>query len=126
MANCLSSVARRTAKSKWHEAKLAQIAAKRQFVTDKVTARVQDAVSALDAAAGRIDRAQTNLRLARETLDLGRQQFDAGDIDLIALNIYEQSATDAQLLLITAQADFFDASADYQAALSLDPSAMQD
>ncbi len=103
--------------------KLAQIEAKRQFVVNKVTALVQDAVSALTAAAGRIDRARTNQRLARETLALGREQFDAGDIDLIELNIYEQAATDAQLRLIAAQADFFIALADYRAALSLNPSA---
>ena len=101
--------------------KLAQIDAKRQFVTNKVTALVQDAISALDAAAGRIERATTNVRLARDTLALGRDQFDAGDIDLISLNIYEQSVTDARLLLIAAQADFFTAAADYRAALSLDP-----
>ena len=101
--------------------KLAQIETKRRFVVDKVTAAVQDAVSALVAAAGRIERASTNLRLARETLTLGRAQFDAGDVDLIALNIYEQSVTDAQILLIAAQADFFIALADYRAALSVDP-----
>ncbi len=114
---------RREARGKIEAAhgKLAQIAAKRRFVTDKVAALVQDAFSALTAAAGRIDRARTNLRLARETSVLGREQFNAGDIDLIALNIYEQSVTDAELLLIAAQADFFEALADYRAALSLDP-----
>ncbi len=90
-------------------------------MVNKVTAFVQDAISALQAAAGRIDRARTNSRLARETLDLGREQFNVGDIDLISLNIYEQAVTDAQLRLIVAQADFFDAMADYRAALSLDP-----
>jgi outer membrane protein TolC len=103
------------------QGKLAQIEAKRRFVTDKIAASVQDAVSALQAAAGRIDRATINLRLARETLELGRLQFDAGDIDLIQLNIYEQAVTDAQMLLISAQADFFAAQADYRAALALDP-----
>lgn len=101
--------------------KLAQISAKQQFVTDKVRASVQDAASALQAAAGRIERAQANLNLARETRDLGRIQFDAGDITLIELNIYEQSVTDAQLLLIAAQADFFSALAGYRAAMAIDP-----
>ena len=82
---------------------------------------MRDAVSAIRAAAGRIERADSNLRLARETLRLGRVQFEAGDIDLIDLNIYEQSVTDAQLLLIAAQADFFSAIADYRAALSQMP-----
>ena len=114
---------RRNARGKITSAqgKLAQLLAKRQFVVDKITAAVQDAVSALLAAEGRINRAGTNLRLARETLRLGRLQFDAGDIDLVTLNIYEKSVTDAQLLLISAQADFFFALANYRAALAQDP-----
>ncbi len=103
------------------EAKLAQIATKRAFVVNKITAAVQDAVSALRAAAGRIERAETNLRLASETLELGRLQFDAGDIDLVTLNIYEKSVTDAQLILISSQFEFFSAVANYRAALSKDP-----
>jgi len=89
-----------------------------------VARSVQDAVSAMVAADGRIDRALTNIRLARETLELARIQFQAGDIDLVELNIYEQSVTEAELLLVTSQADFFMALADYRAALSLDPLAM--
>ena len=103
------------------QGKLAQLHAKRQYVLEKTAAAVQDAVSALRAAEGQIDRAGTNLRLARETLDLGRAQFEAGDIDLIALNIYEKSVTEAQLLLISANERYFDALADYRAALAFDP-----
>ena len=47
--------------------------------------------------------------------------FNAGDIDLIALNIYEQEVTDAELVLIAAEADFFISQADYRAALAEDP-----
>ena len=101
--------------------KLSQIATKREFIVNKITTAVQDAVSALEAAAGRIERSTTNVRLARETLELARIQFDAGDIDLVELNIYEQSVTSAQLLLIAAEADYFMALADYRAALALDP-----
>ena len=104
------------------EAKLAQLSAKRQMLVNKITAAVQDSVSALDAALGRIDRSAKNLSLARETLRLGRIQFDAGDVDVIVLNIYEKAVTDAELLLISAQADFFSAYADYLAALGQDAS----
>ena len=102
-------------------AKLTQIATKREFLVNKVTASVQDAVSALQAAASRIDRSNTSLRLARETLALGQQQFRVGDIDLISLNIYERAVTDAQLVLIAAEADYFVALADYQASMALEP-----
>ena len=102
-------------------AKLAQIRTKREFVVNKVTAEVQDAVSALRAAEERIERAGINRRLARESLEMARTLFDAGDIDLVELNIYEQATLDAQILLVEAQADYFVAMADYRAALGVDP-----
>ena len=43
------------------------------------------------------------------------------DIDVIVLNIREQAVADARLSLIAAQADFFTAEADLQAALGIDP-----
>ena len=43
----------------------AHASCKRQFVVDKITAAVQDSVSALLAAAGRIQLTGANLRLAR-------------------------------------------------------------
>jgi outer membrane protein TolC len=101
--------------------KLSQIQVKREFLTNKVTAEVQDAVSALRAAAARIERAEANVRLATEARELARAQFDVGDIDLVELNIYEQAVTDAQFQRIAAEADFFISEADYRAALAIDP-----
>jgi len=114
---------RREARGKIEAArgKLAQLRAKRQFVEDKIAAQVQDAFSALEAAVGKIDRARTNLELSRQAQALGRQAFDAGDADLIVLNIYEQAVADAQLQWIDAQAEYFAAQADYRAALAIDP-----
>ena len=116
-------VQRRGARGKIQAArgKLAQLEAKRRFTVDKITAQVQDALSALQAAAGRIDRATTNVRLARETLALGKAQFDEGEIDLISLNIFEKAVADAQFQLIASRADFFIALAEYRAALGRDP-----
>jgi len=101
--------------------KLSQIQVKREFLTNKVTAEVQDAVSALRAAAARIERAEANVRLATEARELARAQFDVGDIVLVELNIYEQAVTDAQFQRIAAEADFFISEADYRAALAIDP-----
>jgi outer membrane protein TolC len=115
---------RRTAQGKIvaAQAKLTQLEVKRQFVRNKIRAAVQDAVSAMTTAGERIARAETNVNLARETLELAGVQFQEGDIDLVELNIYEQAATEAELLLISAQADYFMALADYRAVLALDPS----
>jgi outer membrane protein TolC len=101
--------------------KLAQLRAKREFVTNKIAAQVQDAVSALEAASGKIERTGKNLDLSRQALALGREAFNAGDIDLIVLNIYEQAVADAQISWLEAQAEFFAAEAEYQAALARDP-----
>ena len=106
--------------------KLSQIQTKRDFVANKVVAEIQDAHSALDAASQRITRARKNVELAYQTQTLGRAQFDAGDLDLIDLNIYEQSATDAELQWILAQGDFFKALADYQAAMAAETSGVQE
>jgi outer membrane protein TolC len=101
--------------------KLAQLQAKQEFTANKVAAEVRDALSALRAAERRLTRARTSLRLARETLELGRRQFNAGDIDVQSLNLFEQAATDAMLQVIGAQADYFIAQAAYQTALARNP-----
>jgi outer membrane protein TolC len=103
------------------QSKLAQINAKRRFVEDKIRSQVQDAISALDIAFQRIEQSRTNLRLTRQSLEMGRARFEAGDIDIIQLNIYETSLADAELLLIDAELAYFSALADYRAALALDP-----
>jgi outer membrane protein TolC len=101
--------------------KIAQLQAKREFVADKIAAEVQDALSALEAAFGKIEQTRKNLDLGFQALALGREAFNAGDIDLIVLNIYEQAVADAGISWIEAQAEYFAATADYQAALARDP-----
>jgi len=101
--------------------KLMQLNAKREFVADKIVAEVQDALSALEAASGQIVQTNRNLELSREALEMGRAAFEAGDIDLIVLNIYEQAVADATIAWIEAQAYYFAAQADFQAALARDP-----
>ena len=99
--------------------KLAQIAGKRRFVVDKIRSQVQDAVSALENAYLRIEQARENLRLTEQSLRLGRLRFREGDIDIIALNIYETSLAEAELLLIDAEFAYFTAAANYSAALAI-------
>ncbi len=89
------------------EAKLLQIDAKTKFVTDKIRAEIQDAASAVNAAFDQIQQSQRNVDLARQSLDLGGQLFRAGDIDLIELNIYENSVADAELELLEAYFKYF-------------------
>jgi outer membrane protein TolC len=59
------------------------------------------------------------LRLTEQSLRLGRLRFEEGDIDIIALNIYETSLAEAELLLIEAEFAYFGALADYRASLAV-------
>ena len=99
------------------QGKIAQIDAKLRLVSDKITAEIKDAATAVNAAFNQIQQSRENLRLALQALDLGRKTFEAGDIDLIALNIYETSVADAQFQLIDAQFSYFFYRAIYDAAI---------
>lgn len=110
---------RREARGKFRAAqgKQAQLLAKRDFVYNKITTALQDAYSAILNAHDRYEQALKNKQLAIRSLEIGRQQFQAGDIDLIVLNIYEQAEAEAELQVIDAEAEYFSALADYRAAL---------
>jgi outer membrane protein TolC len=91
--------------------------AKREFIVNKITTGLQDAYSAILNAHDRYEQARINKNLAIRSLEIGRQQFQAGDIDLIVLNIYEQAEAEAELQVIDAEAEYFSALADYHAAI---------
>ena len=97
----------------------AQIAAKRQFVEDKIRTQVLDAVSALNRAYESSERARENLELSRESVQLGEASFDEGDTDIIELNIRESALAEAALLLTDAEFAYFAALADYRASLGI-------
>ena len=101
------------------QGKQSQLLAKRDFLIDNVTTRVQDAYSAIENARERFDQATKNKELAIQSMEIGRRQFEAGDIDLIVLNIYEQAEAEAELIVIDAEAEYFSSLADYRAALGI-------
>lgn len=98
------------------QAKIAQIDAKSQFFADKIRAELQDAASAVNAAIDQIEQSRLNVELTQRSLTLGRAAFEAGDIDLIALNIYETSVAEAELELLDAYFDYFFYQAVYETA----------
>ena len=104
------------------QGKFTQIDAKTRFVSDKIRAEIQDAASAVNAAYEQIEQSVENVRLTRESLELGRVSFDEGDIDLIALNIYETAVADAELQLLDAKFKYFFYRAIYQTAIEGDAS----
>jgi outer membrane protein TolC len=100
------------------QAKLSQLDGKIRLTTDKIRAELQDATSAVNAAYDQIEQSQKNAELARRSLELGRKAFDAGDIGLIELNIYETAVADAELQLLEAFFKYFFSRANYEAAKS--------
>lgn len=120
-------VQRRTARGRIAalEGKLGQNRAQMQLIQDRIAAQAQEAATRLVAAWEQIERAEANQRLSEQALGLGRVAFEEGDIDLLLLNIYEQSVADAQLGVYSAKAAYFAAAADFQTAIGerLSPSA---
>jgi outer membrane protein TolC len=102
------------------EGQFTQLIRERQFTRDQVTAAVQDAYSALQAARDQIEKTGRNVDLAEQLEKAENARFTQGAADLLALQIREQATFDARLIQLQAQADFFRALANYRAAIAAD------
>jgi outer membrane protein TolC len=100
------------------EGKLFQARQKLVFARDKVVAEVQAFHVTLEAALERSDLAATNVELALELQAAEQERFRVGASDLLALQIREQAAFDAQKKAVEALLDFYTAVADYRAAIA--------
>ena len=102
------------------DAKLEQARQKLFFATDKVVAEVRKNWAAVMAALDRIDRAELNVELAVQLQAAEAEEFRLGSSDLLALQIREQAAFDAQKKAVDVLLDYFVSVADYRAAIALD------
>ncbi|MEQ8791158.1 MAG: TolC family protein [Pirellulaceae bacterium] len=102
------------------EAKRGQVLAKQRFASDKITTDVQNAAAAVAAAYERIGKTRRSVELARTMAEAERRKFDLGDSDLFLVNQREQQQADAELLLVEALLEYFQARAAYRAALGID------
>jgi outer membrane protein TolC len=102
------------------EGRLAQLENERRFAGDRVRNEVRDAFSALVAAHEQTQQAGLNVRLARELQEAEEERFRRGATDLLALQLREQAAFDAEVLAVDALAEYFRAQADYRAAVAAD------
>ncbi|MEJ2540812.1 MAG: TolC family protein, partial [Gemmatimonadota bacterium] len=100
------------------EAKSGQARQKLAFATDKVSAEVQKAWVALQAALDQTDLAALNVQLAQQMREVEAEQFRVGASDLLALQLREASAFDAEKKAVDAYLDFYTALADYRAAVA--------
>jgi len=100
------------------ESQLAQLRAEEQYAADYVTAKVRDAVVALEAAYERITLAKQAVELAKQMEAVERRRFAIGQSNILFVNLREATTNETELILIGTYADYFLALADYRAALS--------
>ncbi len=102
------------------EGKLAQLAAKRRMIEDKIVADVQTAYIAMSATYEQYLQAREAVRLAEDLAVRERQNFEAGASDLLTVTLREQYAVESALKEVEALLEYYLAQADYRAALARD------
>jgi outer membrane protein TolC len=109
---------RREAKGRMAEvdSRIAQVRLERRFAQDRIRNEVRDAFSALQAAWEQTRHADLNVELARELQAGEFERFRRGATDLLALQLREQAAFDAEVLAVDTITEYYRALADYQAA----------
>ena len=100
------------------EAELAQWRAEERYAGDNIAAKTRDSILALQAMYERITLSKNALDLARQMEQVERRRFDAGQSNMLFVNLREGNSLDAELQVIAAYADYYFALADYRAALS--------
>jgi outer membrane protein, heavy metal efflux system len=100
------------------EARISQIDQRTRFTRDQVTAEVQDAISAVQAAYRRAKILSEEVRVARQLEDMERSRFDLGDSNQFFVNLREQASFDANVREVSAYADYFRAYALYELAIA--------
>jgi len=98
------------------EGQIAQLSNEQRFARDRIRTEVLDAFSAVLAAHEQIRQTRLNAELAVELQSAEEERFRKGAIDLLALQLREQAAFDAQTLAVDALAEYFRALADYRLA----------
>jgi outer membrane protein TolC len=92
---------------------------KLRFAQDTVVAEVRDAESAVRQAHLRISAARESVDLARRMEEAERLQLVEGNSDLLRVNLREQQSARAASFLVEVNAQYFEALADYRAAVGL-------
>ncbi len=99
--------------------KLQKLSVKMDFTRDKIATDVQQVYAALLATYDRIVKAQESLELARTMERAERRKFDLGESNLLLVNLRELTTAGAAKTVLESQLDYFQAQADYRAALAL-------
>ncbi|MEM9825990.1 MAG: TolC family protein [Planctomycetota bacterium] len=101
--------------------KLAQIEQKQRLTRDKIANELQIARNRLEKAREIYQQAAEAFRLSQDVLARFEFAFEAGQTDLIKLNIQETKATELEIKLIEASRNWYIALGGLQLAMALDP-----
>lgn len=99
-------------------AQIEQVSNDLRFARDRIRMEVEDTLSAVFAAQEQIQQTTRNVSLALELQSAEEERFRRGAVDLLALQIREQAAYDAQILGVDALAELARAIADYRVAIA--------
>lgn len=99
-------------------ARISQLDLRTRFTRDQVTAEVQDAISAVQAAFRRAKLLTEEVTVARQLEDMERSRFELGDSNQFFVNLREQATFDASVREVSAYSDYFRAYALYELAIA--------
>lgn len=102
------------------QAKMSQVAAKRQMVQDKVAAEMQSVYAGLIQSRQEVLKAREAVRLATRMAEIELRKFEVGQSDLLKVALREQYALEAAEEEISATYNHFSAFSDYAAVLAVD------
>jgi outer membrane protein TolC len=100
--------------------KIAQLNAKRRLTEDRIVADVQAAYAGLMSAYEQVQEAQQAVDYAEELALRERRNFDEGASDLLTVTLREQYAVESAEKAVDALLLYYQAQADYRAALAQD------
>ena len=99
------------------ETKIDILRQKYSFLQDKISLEARDALIALENAIRRLEIIRQELQVAENLARAEKTRFDLGDSTLLIVNLREQTAAEVALRLVGAEADYWVARAEYDAAL---------
>lgn len=102
------------------DGRIGQLLAQRRMIEDRIAVDVQVAYAALLAAYDEAVEARKAVEYAEDVARVERRYFDVGRSDLLTVALREQFAAESAFLEVDALRRYFQALADYRAALAVD------
>lgn len=99
------------------EQKIEILKQKYDYQKDKIVVEANDALIALENSLQRLEIVKQELIVAENLAKAEKARFDLGDSTLLIVNLREQAAAEVALRMVSAELDYWVATADYEAVL---------